>query len=65
MFYKAASSGCLLNYMKIIMATRFSKPWHGEAVNAIKILVSVFISVVAGVVGYYICQWLNRNGKCK
>lgn len=29
------------------------------------ILTSFFVSVVASIVGYYICKWLDGNGKGK
>lgn len=41
----------------------FSKPWHGEEVNTMEILTSFLVSVVAGVVGYYVCKWLDRDSK--
>lgn len=43
----------------------FSKPWHGEDVNNMESLSSFFVSVAAGVVGYYLCKWLDRHRKGK
>ena len=28
-----------------------------------EILLTFFVSVAAGVVGYYVCKWLDRHGK--
>lgn len=30
-----------------------------------EILVSFFVSLGAGIVGYYVCKWLDRHGKGK
>lgn len=30
-----------------------------------ELLTSFFVSVAAGVVGYYVCKWLDRHGKGK
>lgn len=39
--------------------------WQQREVIALSILVSFFVSVVASVVGYYVCKWLDRHGKGK
>lgn len=39
--------------------------WQQREVIALSILVSFFVSVAAGIVGYYICKWLDRHGKGK
>lgn len=37
--------------------------WQQREVMALSILTSFFVSVAAGVVGYYVCKWLDRHGK--
>lgn len=35
--------------------------WYGKGVNCVELFISFFISVMASVVAYYVCKWLDSD----
>lgn len=50
---------------RVMLAVLPFSLWQQGEVIALSILTSFFVSVVASVVGYYVCKWLDRHGKGK
>ncbi len=55
------TSFCLTFYYDIIFL--LSHPfWQQEGGVPVEITLSFLVSVMAGIVSYYICKWLDGNG---